>query len=157
VYLIDEQNRTLALANRRRESLEARLEIAPIAGSSEERTEIERKDLGALQVFGDATLVDPQRQPLGERRLSNTALADEDRVVLLRRARIWIVRSSSAARPIRGSSSFAAASSERFVENAAIGSAGSSAASPMPDSIPAGVGFPSKPGSESFEIPWETY
>ena len=47
VHLVDEQDRILALAQRRDQRLEARLEIAAIARAGEQRAEVEREDLGA--------------------------------------------------------------------------------------------------------------
>ena len=82
VHLVDEQDRVLALAQRRDQRLEARLEVAAIARAGEQRAEVEREDLGRAQVLGHPPLADPQREPLGERGLADPRLAHEERVVL---------------------------------------------------------------------------
>ena len=80
--LVDEEDGLLALVERRDEGLEALLEVAAVARSRQQRAQVEGEDLGVLQVLGHAPLVDPQREPLGQRRLPDAGLADEDRVVL---------------------------------------------------------------------------
>ena len=78
---------------------------------------------------------------------------------LRRRARMWTVRSSSAARPTSGSSSPAAARSVRFGANAASGSAGTPASSASVGAIgPSPAPGPGSPGpAPSFEMPCEMY
>ena len=80
--LVDEEQRVVALAQRVHVGLEARLEVAAVAGAREHRADVERVELGVAQVVGHAPLADPQREALGERRLADARLADEDRVVL---------------------------------------------------------------------------
>ena len=62
--------------------LHALLEVAAIARAGEQRAEVERVDLRVLEHIGHVALVDAQRQTLGERRLADARLADEQRVVL---------------------------------------------------------------------------
>ncbi len=70
------------LRERREQRLEAGFEIAAVARAGEQRAEIEGEDLGADEIFGDSALVDAERESLGQRRLPDAGLADEDRVVL---------------------------------------------------------------------------
>ena len=70
------------LAQRRQHALQPLLEIAAEARAGQQRAHVERVDLRVLQRRRHLALVDLQRQPLGERRLADAGLADEDRVVL---------------------------------------------------------------------------
>ena len=81
--LVDEENDLPFAA---RQILEHRLEtlfkIAAEASSSDQRTEVERQQLLALQALGHLAVNDALRQPLGNGCLADAGLADEYRVVL---------------------------------------------------------------------------
>ena len=82
VELIDEQDHTagrrLHLAEDR---LETVLELPTILCAGNQGPQIEGDDAFVAERLGDVRLHDPQRQPLGDRRLADARLADEDRVV----------------------------------------------------------------------------
>ncbi len=62
--------------------LQPLLEIAAIAGAGQQRAHVERIDRRVGQHFGHLALDDPARQPLGDRGLADTGIADIERVVL---------------------------------------------------------------------------
>ncbi len=82
VDLVDEEDRHLALAERGDDGLEAFLEVAAEPRAGEERSRIERKDLGAFEDLGDVVLQEPDGKPFGERRLADAGVADEHWIVL---------------------------------------------------------------------------
>ena len=82
VNLVDEQNGVLFLRQAIEHLLDALFEVAAIPRAGDERAEVEREHLGVLQHLGHVALMNAQRQTLGERRLADAWLADEQRVVL---------------------------------------------------------------------------
>jgi len=83
VELVDEED-DLALGggDLGEHRLEALLELAAILRARDQRADVERPDALALQPLGNIAGDDPLRKPLGDRRLADAWLADEDRVVL---------------------------------------------------------------------------
>ena len=83
VQLVDEENdlafRVLDLGE---DGLEPLLELAAVLRPGQERADVERPDALALQALGDVAGDDPLREPLGDRGLADTGLADQDGVVL---------------------------------------------------------------------------
>ena len=82
VDFVDEDDRVLLLRQPVEHLLHALLEVAAVARAGHERSEVERVDGGRLQHLGHFALLDPQRQPLGQRGLAHARFADEQRVVL---------------------------------------------------------------------------
>ena len=82
VDLVDEEDGVLLFLEPVEHLLDALLEVAAVARAGDQRAEVERIDLGGLEDVGHLALMDPQRQPLGERRLADARLADQQRVVL---------------------------------------------------------------------------
>ena len=62
--------------------LQALLEVAPVLGAGEQRTEVEPPDAAVLQPFGDVARDDALGEAFGDRRLADAGLADQHRVVL---------------------------------------------------------------------------
>ena len=62
--------------------LDALLEVAAVARAGDQRAEVERVDLRAASARRHGVLGDAQRQPLGQRRLPHSGLADQQRIVL---------------------------------------------------------------------------
>ena len=83
--------------------LDPLLEVAAVAGAGEQRAHVEGKDYRAVEHLRHLAVLDPPRQPLGERRLADAGIAHIERVVLGAAAEHWIVRSTSASRPMSGS------------------------------------------------------
>ena len=83
VYLVDEDDRVLGLAQRVDELLHALLELAAELGAGHQRRDVEREDRLARDGAGHVARGDAQRQPFDDGALAHARLADEDRVVLL--------------------------------------------------------------------------
>ena len=82
VQLVDEQDDVAAGLDLLEHLLEALLEVAAIAGAGDERAEVERVDLLALEGLGDLLADDVLRQPFDDGGLADARLADQHRVVL---------------------------------------------------------------------------
>ena len=82
VNLVDEQDGVLVLRQRIQHLLDAFLEIAAIARAGHQRAHVEREHANALQRVGHVVLVNAQGQAFGERRLADTRLTHQQRVVL---------------------------------------------------------------------------
>ena len=80
--LVDEQNRVRLLLQGVEHLLDAFLEVAPIAGARDERPKIEGVEAGVLERGRHPSLVNAQGQALGQRRLSDAWLTDEEGIVL---------------------------------------------------------------------------
>ena len=62
--------------------MEALLELAPILGARNHRPDVQRDQSPILETLGYIPVDDSLSQTLGDRRLSDTRLTDENRVVL---------------------------------------------------------------------------
>ncbi len=82
VQLVDEKDRVAALADLFQHLLQALLEIAAIAAAGDERAEVEGVELLATQRLGDVVVHDLLRKSLDDRRLADTGLTNQHRVVL---------------------------------------------------------------------------
>src|SRR4051794_20047315 len=82
VELVDEQDDVAALGDLLHHLLQALLELAAVLRAGDERSEIQRVDLLALQKLGDVGVRDALREALDHRGLADAGLADEHRVVL---------------------------------------------------------------------------
>ena len=83
VQLVDEQDdRALGVGDLLEHRLEPVLELAAVLGAGDQRADVERDHPAVPQPLGDVAGDDPLRQPLGDRRLADAGLADQDRVVL---------------------------------------------------------------------------
>ena len=83
VELVDEQDDpALGVLDLLEDGLQPLLELAPELGSGDERAEIERDDPLVLEPLGHVAADDPLGEPLGDGRLADTRLTDQDRVVL---------------------------------------------------------------------------
>ena len=58
-------------------------EVAPITGTGQQRPQVEGVDDGVIEHFGHVFFDDAPGQPLGDGRLANPGVADEQRVVLV--------------------------------------------------------------------------
>ena len=82
VELVDEQDDVAALGDLLHHLLEALLELAAVLRAGDERRQVERVDLLALQQLGHVGVRDPLREALDDGGLADARLADQDRVVL---------------------------------------------------------------------------
>ena len=83
VQLIDEQNDpTLGFLDLLEDGLEALLELTPILRARDQRPHVQRHDALVLQALGNIAAHDALGQSLHDRRLPDTGLADQHRVVL---------------------------------------------------------------------------
>ena len=82
VDLVDEQDRLRVLGELLQHRLQALLEIAAVFRAGEQRAHVERVDLVVLQELGHVAFVDAAREALGDRRLADAGLADQQRIVL---------------------------------------------------------------------------
>jgi hypothetical protein len=82
VQLVDEQDDVVSVAQLLDDLLEALLELAAVLGARDQRADVEGEHALALERLGHVPLDDPVREPLGDRGLADTGLADERRVVL---------------------------------------------------------------------------
>ncbi len=83
VYLVDEDDRVLGLAQFVQKLLHALLELATELRARHERRDVERKERLVGDGVGNLAARDAQRQPLDDGALAHAGLADQDRVVLL--------------------------------------------------------------------------
>src|SRR5207302_3151392 len=83
VQLVDEQDDVTALADLLQNLLQALFEVTAVAGAGDQGAEVEGVDLLVGQRLGNLALDDALGEALDDRRLADTGLADEDRVVLL--------------------------------------------------------------------------
>ena len=81
--LVDEQNDVAALGDLLHHLLQALLELTAVLRPGDERREVEGVDLLALEDLGYLARGDARGEPLDDRRLADTWLADEHGVVLL--------------------------------------------------------------------------
>ena len=82
VQLVDEQDDVAARADLLQHLLEALLEVAAVAGAGDERAEVERVELLALERLGHVARRRCLRQALDDGGLADAGLADQHRVVL---------------------------------------------------------------------------
>ena len=82
VELVDEQDDVAARLDLLEHLLEALLEVAAVAGTGDERAEVERVDLLALQRLRHLFADDVLREALDDGGLADARLADQHRVVL---------------------------------------------------------------------------
>ena len=83
VELVDEQDDlALGVLDLLEDGLQPLLELAAELGAGDERAEVERDDALVLEPLGHVAADDPLGEPLGDGRLADAGLADEDRVVL---------------------------------------------------------------------------
>ena len=82
VQLVDEQHDVAARADLLQDLLQALLEVAAVARAGDERAEVERVDLLALEGLRDLAADDVLREALDDRGLADAGLADQHRVVL---------------------------------------------------------------------------
>jgi len=80
------------------------LEFAAVLGAGEQRGHVEHQQPLALQAFRHFLVDDALRQALDDGGLADARLADQHRLFLVRRCRIWMQRRISSSRPITGSS-----------------------------------------------------
>ena len=80
--LVDEQDDVAAGLDLLEHLLEALLEIAAVTRAGDERAEIERVQLLAVQRVGHVVVDDHLGEAFDDRRLADAGLSDEDRVVL---------------------------------------------------------------------------
>ena len=83
VELVDEQDDVAALLDLLHDLLQPLLELTPVLRSRDERGQVERVDLLALEELRDGAGGDPLRQALDDRGLPHAGLADQDGIVLL--------------------------------------------------------------------------
>ena len=82
VELVDEQDDVARLADLLHDLLEALLELAAVLAAGDERGEVERPHLLALEQLGDLVVGDALGEALDDGRLADARLADEHGVVL---------------------------------------------------------------------------
>ena len=83
VELVDEQDDVAALHDLLHDLLQPLLELAAVLRAGDERGEVERVDLLALEQLGHVAGRDALREPLDDGGLADAGLADQHRVVLL--------------------------------------------------------------------------
>ena len=81
--LVDEHDRVGIGLDLLDDLLQPLLEIAAIARAGEQRAHIEGKHCRAFEHIGDIAIDDSPGEPLGDRRLADAGIADEQRIVLL--------------------------------------------------------------------------
>ena len=82
VNLVDEQDDVTARANLLQDLLQALLEVAAVARTRNQRAHIEAVNLLILDGLGHVAVHDRLGEALDDRRLTDTGLANQDRVVL---------------------------------------------------------------------------
>ena len=83
VQLVDEEDhRAVRRGHLVEHGLEPVLELAAVLAPGDHRAEVERDDALVLEALRHVAGGDPLREPLGDRGLADTGLADEHRVVL---------------------------------------------------------------------------
>jgi hypothetical protein len=80
--VVDEQDDVAALGDLLHHLLEALLKLSPVLGPGDQRREIERIDLLALQKLGDVGVRDPLSESFDDGGLADARLADQHGVVL---------------------------------------------------------------------------
>ena len=114
MQLVDEQqDASLGGLDLLEHRLQALLELTTVLRAGDQRAHVEGEHRPVAQPLRHVPLHDALSEPLDDRRLADARLADQHRVVLLLRERIWIVRRISVSRPITGSSRPARASATR--------------------------------------------
>ena len=83
VQLVDEQDDVAALHDLLHDLLQPLLELAAVLRAGDERGEVERVDLLALEQLGHLAARDALREPFDDGGLADARLADQHRVVLL--------------------------------------------------------------------------
>ncbi len=83
VNLVDEEDRFLVVFDLLHHLFQPLFEIAAIARAGKQRAHIEGKDSRVGEHFRHFVLDDLPRQALGDRRLANARVADEQRIVLM--------------------------------------------------------------------------
>ena len=83
VELVDEEDDVAALGDLLHDLLQALLELPAVLRAGDERGEVERVDLLALQELGHLARCDPLSEALDDGGLADAGLADQHRVVLL--------------------------------------------------------------------------
>ena len=83
VELVDEQDDVAALLDLLHDLLQPLFELAAVLRAGDERCEVERVDLLALQQLRHLAVGDALREPLDDGGLADAGLADQHRVVLL--------------------------------------------------------------------------
>src|SRR5213078_2412867 len=81
--LVDEQDDVPALLDLLHDLLQPLLELAAVLRAGDERGEVERVDLLALQELGNVAVGDALREPLDDGGLADAGLADQHGIVLL--------------------------------------------------------------------------
>ena len=82
VQLVDEQDDVAARADLLQHLLEALLEVAAVAGARDQRAEVERVELLAVERLGHVAADDVGGEAFDDRGLADAGLADQHRVVL---------------------------------------------------------------------------
>ena len=83
VHLVDEEDDLArGLLHLVEHALQALLELAAIFRAGDQRAHVERQQALVLDAVGNIAVGDPQRQALGDGRLADARLADQDRIVL---------------------------------------------------------------------------
>ena len=82
VQLVDEEDDVAALGDLLHHLLQALLELSAVLRARDQRREVERVDLLALQELGHLVRRDPGREALDDGGLADAGLADQHRVVL---------------------------------------------------------------------------
>src|SRR4029078_5559719 len=83
VELVDEQDDlALAVLDLLQDGLEALLELAAELRAGDQRAQVERDDALVLEPLGYVAADDPLGEALHDRRLADSGLADQNRVVL---------------------------------------------------------------------------
>ncbi len=83
VQLVDEDDDlALGALDLLEHGLDPLLELAAVLRAGQERADVERPDALALQALGHVAVDDPLREPLDDRRLPDSRVADQNRVVL---------------------------------------------------------------------------
>ena len=82
VQLVDEQDDVAAGADLLQHLLQALLEVTAVAGTGDERAEVERVELLGVQRLGHVAVDDVLREAFDDRGLADAGLTDQHRVVL---------------------------------------------------------------------------
>src|SRR5207247_6271231 len=83
VELVDEEDRVVRVAELLDDLLEPLLELAAVLRAGDERPDVEGQDALVQQGLGHVAVDDPVSEAFGDRRLANSRLTDQRRVVLL--------------------------------------------------------------------------
>ncbi len=81
-----------ASSTSRSTALRRLFELAAVFRAGDQGPEIEGDHALVLEALWNVALDNPQREPLGNRRLAHAGLADQHGVVFVRRERTWITR-----------------------------------------------------------------